>query len=384
MMIFRKFLFQAVFESLGRSPAAAMLGPRQCGKTTLARQVAAAWDGPARVFDLEHPADEAALGNPLLALEGLRGLVVIDEVQRLPVLFPVLRVLLDRPETPARFLLLGSASPHLVRGITESLAGRVAFIDMQGFALDDVDAGDQRRLWLRGGFPRSFLADGESASFAWRTDFVRTFVERDFGTLGLGATPATLGRLWRMVAHHHGQYLNASELGRSLGETHKTVLRHLDMLAAAFMVRLLPPWHVNLGKRLVKRPKLFVRDSGLLHSLLGIPEEQTLLGHPKLGASWEGFAMEQIIAHAARSECYFWSTQSGAEVDLLTTRGGNAVGFEFKVADAPRLTKSMTIAKQNLDLQRLFVVAPVARPYSLAPGIDVVPLAEAINAASSG
>jgi predicted AAA+ superfamily ATPase len=383
-MISREFLLRAVHESLRRSPAAAILGPRQCGKTTLARQVATGWEGPSRVFDLEHPADEAALANPLLALESLRGLVVIDEVQRLPALFPVLRVLLDRPGTPARFLLLGSASPHLVRGITESLAGRVAFIDMQGFALDDVGAGDRRRLWIRGGFPRAFLADGESASFSWRTDFLRTFIERDFGTLGLGATPATLGRLWRMVAHHHGQYLNASELGRSLGETHKTVLRHLDMLAAAFMVRLLPPWHVNLGKRLVKRPKLFIRDSGLLHSLLGIPDEQALLGHPKLGASWEGFAMEQIVDRLPTSECYFWSTQSGAEVDLLTTLGGKPLGFEFKVADAPRLTKSMTIAKQDLDLQRLLVVAPVARPYSLAPRIDVVPLAEAIQIASSG
>jgi predicted AAA+ superfamily ATPase len=383
-MISREFLLRAVHESLRRSPAAAILGPRQCGKTTLARQVATGWEGPSRVFDLEHPADEVALANPLLALESLRGLVVIDEVQRLPALFPVLRVLLDRPGTPARFLLLGSASPHLVRGITESLAGRVAFIDMQGFALDDVGAGDQRRLWIRGGFPRSFLADGESASFSWRTDFLRTFIERDFGTLGLGATPATLGRLWRMVAHHHGQYLNASELGRSLGETHKTVLRHLDMLAAAFMVRLLPPWHVNLGKRLVKRPKLFIRDSGLLHSLLGIADDAALLGHPKLGASWEGFALEQIVARLPTSECYFWSTQSGAEVDLLTTLGGKAFGFEFKVADAPRLTKSMTIAKQDLDLQRLLVVAPVARPYSLAPRIDVVPLAEAIHVACSG
>ena len=381
-MIARDFLFRAVRESLIRSPGAAILGPRQCGKTTLARHVAAGWDGPARVFDLEHPADEAALANPLLVLEPLRGLVVIDEVQRLPALFPVLRVLLDRPETPARFLLLGSASPHLVRGITESLAGRVAFIDMQGFALDDVGAGDQRQLWVRGGFPRSFLADGEPASFAWRTDFLRTFVERDFGTLGLGATPATLGRLWRMAAHHHGQFLNASELGRSLGETHKTVLRHLEMLAAAFMVRLLPPWHVNLGKRLVKRPKLFVRDSGLLHALLGLPDDQALLGHPKLGASWEGFAMEQIIARLPTDECYFWSTQSGAEVDLLALLGGKAVGFEFKVSDAPRLTKSMTIAKQDLELERLLVVAPVARPYALAPRIDVVPLSEAVQIAS--
>jgi predicted AAA+ superfamily ATPase len=243
-------------------------------------------------------------------LERLRGLVVIDEVQRMPELFPVLRVLIDRPDTPARFLLLGSASPHLVRRVTESLAGRVAFVDMQGFSLGDVGSATERTLWLRGGFPRSFLAADDEASFAWRNDFLRSFIERDFGTLGLGATPAPLGRLWRMAAHHHGQYLNASEFGRSLGETHKTVLRHLEMLAAAFMVRLLPPWFANLGKRLVRRPKLYIRDSGLLHALLGVADESMLLGHPKLGGSWEGFAMEQIIARLPGDDVYFWAPQS--------------------------------------------------------------------------
>jgi predicted AAA+ superfamily ATPase len=305
-MIPRKQLAEAVMKGLERAPAVALLGPRQCGKTTLARELAARHPGAARVFDLEHPADEAALRNPLLAIERLRGLVVIDEVQRLPELYPVLRVLLDRPGTPARFLLLGSASPHLVRGVTESLAGRVAFVDMQGFSLDDVGLVAERMLWLRGGFPRSFLAVDDGASFAWRNDFLRSFSERDFGTLGLGATPASLGRLWRMAAHHHGQYLNASEFGRSLGETHKTVLRHLEMLAAAFMIRLLPPWFENLGKRLVRRPKLYVRDSGLLHALLGISDESALLGHPKLGGSWEGFAMEEIIARLPHDECSFW------------------------------------------------------------------------------
>ena len=383
-MIPRRQLAEAVMKGLERAPAVALLGPRQCGKTTLARELAARHPGAARVFDLEHPADEAALRNPLLAIERLRGLVVIDEVQRLPELYPVLRVLLDRPGTPARFLLLGSASPHLVRGVTESLAGRVAFVDMQGFSLDDVGLVAERMLWLRGGFPRSFLAADDGASFAWRNDFLRSFSERDFGTLGLGATPASLGRLWRMAAHHHGQYLNASEFGRSLGETHKTVLRHLEMLAAAFMIRLLPPWFENLGKRLVRRPKLYVRDSGLLHALLGIPDESALLGHPTLGGSWEGFAMEEIIARLPHDECYFWATQSGAELDLLTTIGGRRVGFEYKVGDAPKLTRSMAVARHDLDLHRLFVVAPVAKPYTLAAGIDVVPLADAIDAASSG
>jgi predicted AAA+ superfamily ATPase len=381
-MIPRIELFNAVWAGLRRAPAVALLGPRQCGKTTLARELAAKSDAASRFFDLEHPADEAALENPLLALERLRGLVVIDEVQRMPELFPVLRVLIDRPDTPARFLLLGSASSHLVRGVTESLAGRVAFVDMQGFSLGDVGSAAERTLWLRGGFPRSFLAADDEASFAWRNDFLRSFIERDFGTLGLGATPTSLGRLWRMAAHHHGQYLNASEFGRSLGETHKTVLRHLEMLAAAFMVRLLPPWFANLGKRLVRRPKLYIRDNGLLHALLGVSDESTLLGHPKLGGSWEGFAMEQIIARLPGDDVYFWATQSGAELDLLTTIGGRRVGFEFKVGDAPKLTRSMSVAFRDLDLDRLFVVAPVAKPFALAERIDVVPLVDAIDAAS--
>ncbi|MEX0671196.1 MAG: ATP-binding protein [Pirellulales bacterium] len=383
-MIDRTQLRDAVSRGLERAPAVALLGPRQCGKTTIAREIASNRGVAARFFDLEHPADEAALQNPMLAMEGLRGLVVIDEVQRLPELFPVLRVLIDRPGSPAKFLLLGSASPHLVRGVTESLAGRVAFVDMQGFSLGDVGLAVQRVLWLRGGFPRSFLAAGDDASFAWRNDFLRSFMERDFGTLGLGATPASLGRLWRMAAHHHGQYLNASEFGRSLGETHKTVLRHLEMLSAAFMIRLLPPWFANLGKRLVRRPKIFVRDSGLLHALLGIPDESALLGHPKLGGSWEGFAMEQIIACLPYDDCSFWATQSGAEVDLLTTLGGRRVGFEFKVADAPKLTRSMLVAQQDLGLDRLFVVAPVAKSYTLRAGIEVVPLADAISGVERG
>jgi predicted AAA+ superfamily ATPase len=302
----------------------------------------------------------------------------------MPELLPVLRVLIDRTDRPARFLLLGSASPHLVRGVTESLAGRVAFVDMQGFTLDEVGPDAVRGLWVRGGFPRSFLAPDEAASFAWRSDFLRSFIERDFGTLGLGATPASLGRLWRMAAHHHGQYLNASEFGRSLGETHKTVLRHLELLAAAFMVRLLPPWFANLGKRLVRRPKLYIRDSGLLHALLGIPDDAALLGHPKLGGSWEGFAMEQVIARLPAGECHFWATQSGAELDLLATIGGRPVGFEFKVSEAPSLTRSMTIARSDLGLDRLLVVAPVARGYPLAERIDVVPLAEAVAFARHG
>ena len=383
-MLDRQRLENRVWQGLRRSPAVAILGPRQCGKTTLAREIAAATDQPTRLFDLEHPADEAALQNPLLALERLRGLIIIDEVQRKPELFPLLRVLIDRPEQPAQFLLLGSASPHLVRGVTESLAGRIAFVDMQGFTTDEVAPDALRMLWRRGGFPRSFLADDEPSSFAWRTDFVRSFLERDFGTLGLGATPSSLGRLWRMAAHYHGQYLNASEFGRSLGETHKTVQRHLEMLEAAFMVRLLRPWLTNLGKRLVRRPKLYVRDSGLLHSLLGIPDEAALLGHPKLGGSWEGFAMEQLLAQLPPGDCSFWATQSGAELDLLVVVDGKLIGFEFKVSDAPKLTRSMSIACQDLGLHRLVVVSPASARYPLADRIDVMPLPEAIAEVCSG
>lgn len=383
-MLDRQRLENRVWQGLRRSPAVAILGPRQCGKTTLARAIAAATDQPTRLFDLEHPADEAALQNPLLALERLRGLIIIDEVQRKPELFPLLRVLIDRPEQPAQFLLLGSASPHLVRGVTESLAGRIAFVDMQGFTTDEVASDALRMLWRRGGFPRSFLADDDPSSFAWRTDFVRSFLERDFGTLGLGATPLSLGRLWRMAAHYHGQYLNASEFGRSLGETHKTVQRHLEMLEAAFMVRLLRPWFTNLGKRLVRRPKLYVRDSGLLHSLLGIPDEAALLGHPKLGGSWEGFAMEQLLAQLPPGDCSFWATQSGAELDLLVVVDGKLIGFEFKVSDAPKLTRSMSIACQDLGLHRLVVVSPASVRYPLADRIDVMPLPEAIAEICSG
>jgi predicted AAA+ superfamily ATPase len=383
-MLDRQRLENRVWQGLRRSPAVAILGPRQCGKTTLARAIAAATDQPTRLFDLEHPADEAALQNPLLALERLRGLIIIDEVQRMPELFPLLRVLIDRPEQPAQFLLLGSASPHLVRGVTESLAGRIAFVDMQGFTTDEVAPDELRMLWSRGGFPRSFLAGDEPSSFSWRTDFVRSFLERDFGTLGLGATPLSLGRLWRMAAHYHGQYLNASEFGRSLGETHKTVQRHLEMLEAAFMVRLLRPWFTNLGKRLVRRPKLYVRDSGLLHSLLGIPDEAALLGHPKLGGSWEGFAMEQLLAQLPPGDCSFWATQSGAELDLLVVVDGKPIGFEFKVSDAPKLTRSMSIACQDLGLHRLVVVSPASARYPLADRIDVMPLPEAIAEICSG
>jgi predicted AAA+ superfamily ATPase len=376
-MISRARIQKSIVQGLARHPAVALLGPRQCGKTTLARQVAAR-EG-ARIFDLENPDDAAALENPMLALESLKGLVVLDEVQRRPELFPVLRVLMDRESAPAKFLLLGSASPFLVRSVTESLAGRVAFIDLQGFSLDEVGVADLSRLWARGGFPRSFLAEDENSSHGWRRDFIRTFIEKDFSTLGLGATPSGLGRLWQMAAHYHGQTLNASEIGRALGESYKTVQRHLELLEGAFMIRLLRPWFENIGKRLVKSPKLYVRDSGLFHSLLGIGNHESLLGHPKIGASWEGFALEQILARLPKMDAWFWGTQGGAELDLLIQPNGKRIGFEFKVADAPKMTKSLSIAQNDLGLHKLLVVKPRGHGYPLENNIRAASLDEALE-----
>jgi predicted AAA+ superfamily ATPase len=376
-MISRARIQKSIVQGLARHPAVALLGPRQCGKTTLARQVAAG--AGARIFDLENPDDAAAQENPMLALESLRGLVVLDEVQRRPELFPVLRVLMDRESAPAKFLLLGSASPFLVRSVTESLAGRVAFIDLQGFSLDEVGVADLSRLWARGGFPRSFLAEDENSSHGWRRDFIRTFIEKDFSTLGLGASPSSLGRLWQMAAHYHGQTLNASEIGRALGESYKTVQRLLELLEGVFMIRLLRPWFENIGKRLVKSPKLYVRDSGLFHSLLGIGNHEFLLGHPKIGASWEGFALEQILARLPKMNAWFWGTQGGAELDLLIQSNGKRIGFEFKVADAPKMTKSLSIAQNDLSLHKLLVVKPRGHGYPLENNIRAASLDEALE-----
>ena len=371
-MIERSAIYGAILKGIENSPGVALLGPRQCGKTTLAREIAARDGG--RIFDLENPEDAAALENPMLALQGLRGLVVLDEVQRKPELFPVLRVLMDRPGAPAKFLLLGSASPFVVRGVTESLAGRVSFVDLQGFSLNEVGEAHQIKLWDRGGFPRSFLSPEGATSYQWRRDFIRTFVEKDFAALGLGVTPSSLGRLWQMAAHYHGQSLNASEIGRSLGESYKTIQRHLEMLEGAFMIRLLRPWFENLGKRLVRSPKLYIRDSGLLHALLGIEGHDALLGHPKLGASWEGFALEQVLMMFPKSDAWFWGTQGGAELDLMLMKGGKRWGFEFKCIDAPSSSKSMHSAIESLGLEHLWVIYPGERRYALTERITVMPL----------
>ena len=373
----RKELSERVRRALGRNPVTAIIGPRQCGKTTLARQLAA--QQPVEYFDLESPPDLERLAHPMTALEPLKGLVVIDEVQRKPELFPVLRVLSDRRELPARFLLLGSASPDLIRGSSESLAGRLEFVDMAGFNLDEVGADSLRTLWWRGGFPRSFLAENDAASSAWRENFIQTFLERDIRMFGVQVPPITLRRLWQMLAHYHGQIWNASDISRSLGEAHTTVKRHLDILTGALMVRQLPPWFENLGKRQVKSPKVYLRDSGMLHALLGVESFTRLEGHPKLGASWEGFAIEEVLRVTGDRQAYFWGTHSGHELDLMVFVNGRRIGVEVKYGDAVSLTRSMHVALADLKLERLLVVHSGSKSYPLAPKAEAVSIAEVRN-----
>jgi predicted AAA+ superfamily ATPase len=372
-MLDRYALQAAVHRALARSPAVALVGPRQVGKTTLARTLLG--EGAAQWFDLEDPQVEAQLREPLTALRDLQGLVVIDEVQHAPDLFKVLRVLIDRPDSPARFLLLGSASPALLRQSSESLAGRVEVIEAGGFTLDEVGRDQAASLWWRGGFPRSFVAPSDVDSRAWRREFIRTTVERDLPQLGMNVAAPAIYRFWAMLAHFHGQIWNAADPARSLGVNESTVRRYLDWLTQAYLVRQLQPWHVNLGKRQVKAPKIYLRDSGLLHELLGIADPQALLRHPKSGASWEGFALDQVLRIARPDEAYFWATHAGAELDLLMLKDGQRVGVEFKRADAPSMTQSMRIAMHDLALDALYVVYPGTRRYALAQGVEAVPLA---------
>jgi predicted AAA+ superfamily ATPase len=375
-MIKRQQLLARLRAGLKASPAVALLGPRQCGKTTLARQLADT--SKSTYFDLENPVDLARLSEPMTALESLRGLIVIDEVQRHPDLFPILRVLLDRKPIRARFLILGSASPELLRQSSETLAGRMAIIEMAGFTLEELKRPDLDRLWLRGGFPRSFLARTEAASTAWREDFIRTFLERDLAQLGVQVPAGTMRRFWTMTAHYSGGIWNSSEIGRSLGEAHTTVKRHLDALSGALVVRVLEPWFENIGKRLVKSPKVYIRDSGLLHALLGIGDRRQLDGHPVVGGSWEGFIIEQLLASVPKSKAYYWRTQAGAELDLLLFLKGRRIGIEIKRADAPKMTPSMASALEDLELHRLLVVYPGSVRYTLRPNVEVMSLAQCV------
>ncbi len=364
---------------LAEFPVAALIGARQVGKTTLARRIAADWPGERHHFDLEDPRTEARLAAPMLALEPLRGLVVLDEIQRHPELFPVLRVLADRPGTPARFLLLGSAAPEITRQSAESLAGRVAYHELPGLDLGETGAGQLDALWLRGGFPKSLLAASESSSLRWRREFIRAYLERDIPALGLRLAPATLRRFWSMLAHYHGQTWNGSELARAFGVTERTVRHYLDILAATFMVRVLPPWHANLGKRQVKAPKVYLADSGILHGLLDIDTSEALRGHPKTGASWEGFALHQVVRRLGVewSACHYWKLHTGAELDLFVQDGGRRLGFEFKCSDAPRMTPSMASAMEHLRLDRLYVVHAGRERFPLGRNIEALPLTEA-------
>lgn len=373
--IARPDLLTAVTIRLSEAPVVAMLGSRQVGKTTLARQAVSIWPGPSAVFDLEVAADREALGAaPELLLRDSEGLVVIDEVQRMPELFEVLRPISDDPNRKAVFLLLGSASLDSVKGISESLAGRIQFVDVNGFTLAEVGHEHQPRLWFRGGFPKAYLATGAEAWTRWMDSFTRTFLERDVPTLGSRVSPATLGRFWRMLAHCHGETWNAARLGQSLDLASSTVNRYRDLLVGSFMVRLLPPWFENLGKRVVKSPKVYFRDSGMLHYFLGLDETEDLLRHPGIGASWEGFAMQQILTVHGEREVYFFRTQRGAELDLLLLRKGSRWGFEFKYTDAPRVTKSMRIVMDDLKLSHLWVVYPGQREYPMGNKISALPL----------
>jgi predicted AAA+ superfamily ATPase len=353
-------------------PIAALLGPRQCGKTTLARMISEREQ--CTYFDLENPVDLRRLSAPMSTLEELSGLVVMDEIQRRPDLFELLRVLVDRPKSPVRFLILGSASPGLIKGVSESLAGRIGFIDLSGFDLREVGTEKRHRLWIRGGFPRSFLAEDDTSSTAWREDFIRTFLERDIPQLGITIPAETLRRFWTMISHYHGQVWNAAHFARSLGTSEKTARRYLDILAGAYMVRVLPPWYENIRKRQVKAPKIYIRDSGILHALLQINTMADLQGHPKIGSSWEGFCLEQLIGGLKTRDVYFWATHAGAELDLLVKVAGNWYGFEFKYADAPGSNRSMRIAIEDLGLEHLWIIYPGREKYDIDKGISVLPI----------
>jgi len=359
----------------------AIIGARQVGKTTLAREIVNQWNGPVEFFDLENPAELARFEDPMLILQDLQGLVVIDEIQRLPDLFPVLRVLADRKRPATRFLLLGSASPELLRQSSESLAGRIAYYEMQGFSIDEVGVKNLNRLWVRGSFPRAYLASSNKNSSEWRRDFIKTFLERDVRELGFSVSSTTLRRFWSMLTHYHGQTWNYSEFARSFGVSDHAIKNYLDILTSTFVVQVLPAYHENISKRQVKAPKVYLSDSGLLHTLMNLESQRDIEMHPKLGASWEGFGMAVVIRQAQlrRDECFYWATYAGAELDLLAIRGQQRWGFEFKRTVAPKLTKSMRHAIADLGLSKLCVIHAGDGTYPLDKKVTAISLTDLPN-----
>lgn len=360
-------------ERLKENPVVAILGPRQCGKTTLSKQFSRNVSEEVHFFDLEDPRHLARLENPTLALGNLKGFIVIDEIQRKPDLFSVLRVLVDK-NSSAKYIILGSASRDLIVQSSESLAGRISYIEMGGFSIEHLSAADIKKLWIRGGFPRSFLAESEQSSFQWRQDFVATFLERDIPNLGIKIPARTLRQFWMMLAHYHGQIFNASEIGRSMSISDNTARRYLDLLSGTFVVRQLQPWYYNTKKRIVKRPKMYFRDSGILHALLSLDNYNAVTTYPKLGASWEGFAIQQTIEHLnlREEETFFWAVHTGAELDLVFAKKGKLWGIEVKYDEAPRLTKSMKFAMSELSLSHLWVIYPGTENYPLDKNISAV------------
>lgn len=371
-MIKRPYQLDHLSTAFKRAPITALLGPRQCGKTTLARTFTD--DLSAVYFDLESQPDVQRLQNPELMLGSLDGIVVIDEVQIMPELFKVLRILVDRPTNKAHFLILGSASPDVVKNVSQTLAGRVEFVELAGFDLSETGSDSWKTLWLRGGFPRSFLAGSDEDSFAWRNAFIHTFLERDIPQLGIAIPAAAMRRFWTMLAHYHGQTFNASQLGRSMGLSDKTIRSYLDILSGTYMVRQLQPWYENIAKRQVKAPKIYLRDSGLLHSLLDLPDLHTLFSHPQVGASWEGFALEQVLQKLEPNEAYFWATHNSAEIDLFIRHQGRRYAVEVKFNEAPKVTRSMRIALDDLNLNHLLIIYPGTNKYPVDEKITVWPL----------
>jgi len=371
-MIERPAYINWITKALTRSPVVALLGPRQCGKTTLAKMVGDREENS--YFDLESQADLRRLANPEMMFASLSGLVIIDEIQNMPELFSVLRVVVDKPENQCRFLILGIASPGIIKNVSETLAGRVEFVDMAGFDLTELGAEVWQNLWARGGFPRSYLADSDQDSFIWREGFIRTFLQRDIPQLGINIPAQAVRRFWTMLAHYHGQVWNGSRIASAMGINDKTVRFYLDILTETYMIRQLQAWHENISKRQVKSPKIYFRDTGLLHSLLDLPDLRVVTGHPQVGASWEGFAMEQILRTIRPSQPYYWATYSGAELDMFFILNGQRYGIEFKYSEAPDKTKSMTVAIDTLNLQKLLIVYPGKETWPIDKNITVCPI----------